>query len=362
MNVCVEGPQIGVRKRKKWEESMRGGARPRVLAVSALLLSTSVALAEDEFYKGKTITVVTSTGPGGTYDLTARSLSRHMPRYLPGAPNMVVQNMPGGGNVLATNFMYNIAPKDGTAIATLHNAMPLHQTLGGQGVRFDATKFTWLGSLGAENSGVIVWAKSGLKTFEDLKKRDVILGGTGAGSGIVIFPQIMNSELGTRFKIVTGYRTSDEVNIAMERGEVEARTLGLVSLLGQNVEWIEGGKVNVLAQIGARRDKRLANVPLLQELTNDVKQKQLFALMASPTAIGKPFTGPPGLPPERYAMLRTAFEAMVKDRDFLDEMQRLKIDIDPMSGDEIAAIVRDTVAAPADVVERAKLAMEADKK
>lgn len=333
-----------------------------VLALAVTGWGTTSVLGQEDFYKGKTITVVTSTGAGGTYDITARALARHMPRLLPGQPIIVVQNMPGGGNVLATNHMYNIAPKDGTMIATLHNAMPLHQALNGQGVRFDATKFTWLGSLGPENSGVIVWAKSGIKTVDDLKKREVALGGTGAGSGIVIFPQIMNKELGTRFKIVLGYKSSDEVNIALERGEVEARTLGLVSIFAQNADWVKEGKINIVAQIGAKRDKRIADVPLLQELTKDEKQKQLFSLMASPTAIGKPFTGPPGLPPERYAMLKTAFERMTKEKDFLDEMEKLKIEVDPMSADEVAQIVNATVNASPDVVARAKVAMESDAK
>lgn len=341
---------------------MGGRASAFGTAVLVLAIGTSGASAQDEFYKGKTITVITSTGSGGTYDITARSLARHMPRLLPGQPTIVVQNMPGGGNVLATNHMFNIAPKDGTVIATLHNAMPLHQALGGQGVRYDATKFTWLGSLGPENSGVIVWAKSGLRSVEDLKTREVVLGGTGAGSGIVIFPQIMNKELGTRFKIVLGYKSSDEVNIALERGEVEARTLGLVSIFAQNADWVKDGKINIVAQIGAKRDKRIANVPLLQELTKDEKQQQLFALMASPTAIGKPFTGPPGLPPERFAMLKGAFERMTKEPDFLAEMERLKIEVDPMSAEEVAQIVNATVNASPDVIARAKVAMEGDAK
>lgn len=322
------------------------------------IVASGAAIAQEDFYKGKTVTVVTSTGSGGTYDITARALSRHIPRHLTGQPTIVVQNMPGGGNVLATNFMFNIAAKDGTFIATLHNAMPLHQALGGQGVRFDATKFTWLGSLGPENSGVLVWTKPDLQTFEDLRRREVVLGGTGAGSGIVIFPQIMNSELKTRFKIVTGYKSSDEINIALERGEVEARTLGLVSIFSQNADWLTSRKITVVAQIGVKRDKRVANVPLLQDLTNDEKQKQLFQLMASPTAIGKPFTGPPGLSPERFAQLKGAFEKMVKDEAFLAEMQKLNIEIDPMSAEDVALIVRDTVNAAPDVVARVKQAME----
>ena len=220
-------------------------------------------------FKDKTISVVTSTGAGGSYDVAARALARYMPRYLPGEPTMVVVNMPGGGNLLATNHMFNIAPKDGTMIASLHNAMPLHQALGGKGVRFDATRFNWLGSMGPDNSGVIVWKASGVATFDDLRRREVVLGGTGAGSGIVIFPLIMNKALGTRFKIVMGYRSSEEINIAMERGEVEARTLGLTSIFSQSGDWLKAGKIAILAQIGTKRDARLPDVPLLSEFASD---------------------------------------------------------------------------------------------
>src|SRR4030095_16755866 len=194
-------------------------------------------------YEGKTITIVTSTGSGGTYDVTARLIARHMPRHIPGSPTMIVQNMPGGGNVLATNYMFNIAPKDGTAIATIHSAMPLHQVLDGQGVRFDADRFNWLGSTGPQNEVILVWHTAGVRTIEQGREREGILGGTGAGSGIVIVPTLMNSLLGTRFKIVTGYRTSEEVNLGLQRGEVEARAFGFGSIISQHPDWLTGKKV-----------------------------------------------------------------------------------------------------------------------
>ena len=162
---------------------------------------------EPDVFKGKTITLITSTGVGGLYDLVARMIARHMPRHIPGKPTIIVQNMPGGGNVLATNYMYNIAPKDGTALATIHSAMPVHQVLNGQGVRYDADKFNWLGSTGPQNEMIVVWHTAGIRTLEQAKQQEVILGGTGVGSGIVIIPTIMNSLLGTKFKIVTGYRS-----------------------------------------------------------------------------------------------------------------------------------------------------------
>jgi tripartite-type tricarboxylate transporter receptor subunit TctC len=291
--------------------------------------------------------------------VVARAVARHLPQHLSGNPTMVVQNMPGGGNVLATNFMYNIAPKDGTTIASLHNAIPLHQVLDGKGVRYDASKFNWLGSTGPENSVIAVWRTAGVKTFKDLQTKEVIVGGTGAGSGIVIFPMIMNNMMGTKFKIVTGYKSSDEVNLAMERGEVEARSSGLASIFSQNTDWVTEKKVAFPAQIGFKRDKRIPDVPLLQELATTEEQRQVLRLMASPTALGKPFTAPPAVPAETVAVLRKAFSAMLADKAFLDELAQRKIEADPMDADEVTQIVLDTINTPAEAIAKAKLATKA---
>ena len=214
----------------------------RCIVAGALSLLLALPAHAQSFYDGKTITIVTSTGVGGTYDVTARLISRHMPRFIPGRPAMIVQNMPGGGNVLATNFMYTIAPKDGTTVATVHNAMPVHQVLDGQGVRFDASKFEWLGSTGSENEVILVWHTTGIRALAEVTKREVILGGTGAGSGIVIIPRLMNALLGTKFKIVTGYKSSEDVNLALQRGEVEARAFSLSAIKAQRADWLRDKK------------------------------------------------------------------------------------------------------------------------
>ena len=326
------------------------------LVCGGVALPFAPAQAQVDF-KGKTITVITSTGAGGTYDVVARSIARLMPRHLPGNPNMVVQNMPGGGNVLATNFMYNVAAKDGTAIASLHNAIPLHQVLDGKGVRYESRKFNWLGSVGPENSVIAVWHTAGIKTFKDLQTKEVILGGTGAGSGIVIFPTIMNNIMGTKFKIVMGYKSSDEVNLAIERGEVQSRSSGLGSIFSQNTHWITEKKMDFPAQIGFKRDKRIADVPLLQELAWTEEQRQFLRLMSSPTALGKPFVAPPDVPDDRVKVLRTAFAALMADKVFLDEMDQRKIEVDPMGAEEVTQIVLDTFDASAEVIAQAKIVM-----
>jgi tripartite-type tricarboxylate transporter receptor subunit TctC len=335
------------------------GPMIRSIAAGALALLIASPANAQSFYKGKSITIVTSTGVGGTYDSTARLIARHMPRFIPGRPTMVVQNMPGGGNVLATNFMYAIAPKDGTAIASVHNAMPVHQVLGGQGVRFESSQFEWLGSTAPENEVILVWHTTGIRTLDELKARTVILGGTGAGSGIVIIPRVMNALLGTRFKIVTGYKSSEDVNIALQRGEVEARAFSMSSIVAQRSDWLRDKKITILAQVGAKRAHEIPDVPLVTELARSEEDRQIFKLISAAQGLGRPYLAPPGVPAERLAILRKAFEATLQDKAFLAEAEKLQLDIDPIGAGEVTQLVRETVNAPASIVAKAKAAIDA---
>ena len=313
--------------------------------------------ADAGFYKGKTITLITSTGVGGTYDTVARLFARHMPRHIPGNPTVIVENMPGGGNVLATNYMYNIAPKDGTAIATIHSAMPLQQVLNSGGIRYDSDKFNWLGSTGAQNEVILVWYTAGITTIAEAKEKQVALGGTGAGAGIVLLPMVVNKLLGTKFKIVTGYRTSEDVNLGMERGEVQARAFSIGSITSQHPDWISDHKVAFLVQAGVRRDKVLPNVPLLTELAKTDEQRQIFKLISSSPALGQPYVAPPGVPADRLAILRNAFAATMKDSAFLADAAKIRFTIEPMNAEEVTQIVHDTVSTAPDIVAKAKAAM-----
>jgi tripartite-type tricarboxylate transporter receptor subunit TctC len=337
----------------------------RILSVAIAVVLARPALADPapsatDFFKGKTITIVTSTGAGGTYDLAARLLARFMPRYIAGNPTMIVQNMPGGGNVLATNYMYSIAPKDGTMIATLHAAMPLHQVLDGRGVRFDASQFNWLGSTGPENEVILVWHTAGVATVAQAMQKEVILGGTGEGSGIFIIPMAMNNVLGTKFKMVIGYTSSEDVNLAMERGEIQARAFSMGSILAQHSDWIRENKVAIIAQAGDKREKDLPDVPLLTELAKTDEQKRILQLVSSPPGLGHPFAAPPGVPADRLAVLQHAFDETLRDKDFISEIGKLQMEVDPMSGDEVAAIVRQTISAPPEIVAKTKAATQSE--
>jgi tripartite-type tricarboxylate transporter receptor subunit TctC len=312
-----------------------------------------------DFYKGNTVTVITSTGAGGPYDIVARAVARHMPRHIPGNPTMLVKNMPGAGHVLATNFMFNQAAQDGTFIATVYNGIPLHQVLDGKGVRFDAAKFHWLGSTGSSNLVTVVWHTAGVKTIDDVMARQVVAGGTGAGSGTVLYPTVMNNVLGTKFKIVTGYRTSPEIDIAMERGEVQSRSGGSYSgFANEHPDWIKDKKVLILVQVGGDREKDLSDVPLMSELAKNDEQRQVLKLLSSPVALGRPFFTTKKIPDARLGALRQAFDATMKDPDFLTEAKKLNLDLNRINGDKVAEIVRETVNMPPALLARAKAAME----
>ena len=337
---------------------LAGAARlALVLAVLPFLFRPAAAQTPAEFYKGKTISLITSTGVGGTYDVVARLVARYMPRYIPGNPTIIVQNMPGGGNVLATNYMFNLAPKDGTA--DRHHPQR-HAVAAGSRRRRRAlrrrpvqlARFDRRAERG--HSGL---AHGGNQNLEEATERQIILGGTGAGAGIVILPTVMNNLLGTKFKIVTGYRTSEDVNLGLERGEVQARAFGFDSITSQHPDWITEHKVNFLVQSGAKRDKRLADVPLVTELARNDEQRQIFRLFSSAPALGQPYVAPPGLPADRLAVLRKAFSATLSDKDFLADVEKIRFTIDAMSAEEVAEIVHQTTHAPADIVAKAKAAI-----
>ncbi len=327
-------------------------------AIIAGLSACSSALAQEAIsFKGKTLTIVTSTGPGGVYDLVARLIARHMPGHLPGAPGMIVQNMPGGGNVVAPNYMHEVAPKDGTWMCVVNNAVPLNQMLDGRGVRFDSAKFNWIGSTGGRNEMVFIMRSAGINSVEELTQKEAMLGGTGPGSSIVIYPTVMNNLLGTKFKIVNGYKSSTEVFLAMEKGEVVARSGSISSIHNTFSQWLRDNKIVFLAQVGSLRDRELPDVPLLSDLAKNEEQRQIMTLVSSPSALGQPYFLPPGVPAERVALMREAFATTMADPAFLADAERAKVEIMPVRGEEIQKIVEAVSSTPADIVNKARQAL-----
>jgi tripartite-type tricarboxylate transporter receptor subunit TctC len=266
--------------------------------------------------------------------------------------------MPGGGNVLATNYMYNIAPKDGLTIATIHNAMPLNQTLGGSGVAYDCDKFNWLGSTGPDNSVIVVKAGTGITTIQQAMDKEVILGSTGAGSGLTLIPLAMNRVLGTKFKIVMGYKSSEELNLAIRRGEVQARAFSYSSIVAQHPDWIKEKEMNFIAQIGAKRLPDLKNVKLITEMAATDDKRKILELVSSPPGLGQPYLAPPGTPADRLAILRKAFIETMSDPAFLKEAKALHLDVDPMSAKEVEDIVHGVIHTSPEVVAQTKKVLD----
>ena len=324
-------------------------------AVSAALL-VAPASAQD-FYAGKTLTIVTSTGEGGTYDFSARTLARHLASHLPGKPNIIVQNMPGGGHMQATNYMYNNAPKDGTSIATVNQSVPTHQVLDGRGVRYDAAKFNWIGALVDRNQTFAVWNTAGVKSFEELKTKQVIAGATGEGSSGYRYPTAINNVFGTKIKVIKGYKSTDEIRVALQRGEVNAQATSLGSYVTENPEWITDKTMIFLVQIGSKRDPLIPDAPLWTELATNDEDRAVLTLIGGAINIGRPFLAPPGMAPERVAMLRKAFDETVTSDGFKADADKQRLTVIPLTGDEVAKIVQDTVSASPKVIERAKQVM-----
>jgi tripartite-type tricarboxylate transporter receptor subunit TctC len=337
-----------------------------LLLVLALGLAPERALAQDsiaDFYKGKTVTIVSSGGVGGPIDLACRMVARFLPKHIPGNPTIVVRNMPGGGHVLMSNFMYTQAAKDGTYIGGVVNSIPTHQVIDGRGVRFDAGKFIWLGSTGFANLMTMAWHTTGVRSIKDVFERELLTGATGVGSGTYIYTNAMNEILGTKFKMVMGYKDSASVDLAIERGEVQARGgMTLTGVKQERPQWITEKKVVMLVQTGAQKEAEYPDVPLMHELGRNDEERQILQLISSPASLGRPFFLPPEVPADRVAALRKAFAATMKDPEYIAEGKRVRLDMNPLSAERVTQLVNATVNAPPAIVAKARAALGTDKK
>src|SRR4051794_1767241 len=254
--------------------------------LSFMIAATSLwALADtttaSDFYKDKKITLLVGTTAGGGYDTDGRLIAKYMARYIPGSPSIVVSNMPGASGVRAVNYLYSVAPKDGTVIGTFNSAMPFLEAAGAPGVQYKSSELSWIGNLSQSVQAVVVWHTAGVRTLDDAKKQEVIMGALGSGGTMTIFPRLLNGAFGTKFRIVAGYQGGTDVNLAMERGEVQGRGAGAwTTWKHTRPDWIKDGKIVPLVQIGPKKDPDLSQVPLLNELAQNEEQKQMFRLVA----------------------------------------------------------------------------------
>ena len=336
----------------------RFGTRGLALAGLAALLSLAALQpaysqqAVEDFYRGKQLDMVIGYSPGGTYDLYARLVARFLGNYIPGKPVIVPRNMPGAGSRVATKWVYAIAPKDGTVLATSDQSLSVEQAMGDKQLDVDTTKLVYIGNPNADNNTTVTWYTSGIKTIDDAKKKQVVMGATG-GSTSSQYPKAMNALIGTKFKIIIGYPGGNEINLAMEKGEVDGRgSNAWGSWKATRPDWLRDKKINILVQIGLSKAPDLPDVPLLIDLARNDEDRALLKLLSASSTIGRPVFTTPGAPAERVQALRDAFDRMVKDPAFLAETEKEHFDINPVSGAEMQKIVADIVATPKPIADR----------
>lgn len=333
------------------------GIRTAILAALTLGLLAAAARAEDvaSFYRGKRIQLIIGYGPGGGYDLYARMLARFVSAHIPGNPVIVPQNMPGAGSRSAANWLYKVAPQDGTVIATLGQATPTDQALGQPGVQFDARKFNWIGNLSVVNNIMFVSAVSGVSIFAQAKTKPLAIGATGASSPSVLYPQVSNNLLGSRFRIIAGYPGGGDINIAVERHELDGRgSDSWASMKATNPDWLRNHTINILFQIGPHRETDLPDVPLWTELAGNDDQRRVLELLSGDVSVGRPILTAPNVPADRIQALRQAFKDTVNDPLFIAAAKAANMEMHPMYGEELQQVVDKIVSSPQNIVAMVK--------
>jgi tripartite-type tricarboxylate transporter receptor subunit TctC len=330
---------------------------------SVLWLGAAVpASAQDDvaaFYKGRQLRMIVGSAVGGGYDLFARIVARHIVHYIPGHPSIIVQNQPSAGGVVMANQLYGQGPKDGTVIGVPINGLPTAPLLQ-SGTQFDATKLIWIGSTNREAYVAFVWHTAPVESIAELTRKEVVVGATTPGTTMVDFPLLVNDVLGMKFKIVRGYQGTPQINLAIERGEVQGMGgLGWASVKAQTPHWIAEKKIKVLAQYGFKRHAELPDVPTMLELAKSEPDRQAMTMLFARTEYGRPYFLPPDVPPARVDALRRAFDATMKDPAFVTEASKLQFEVEPLTGEQVQALVGQLASTPREVVTRVRAALEA---
>jgi tripartite-type tricarboxylate transporter receptor subunit TctC len=312
------------------------------------------AQAAADFYRGKTVTMVIGYPPAGANDVYARMVARHIGRHIPGNPNVVPRNMPGAGSLIAANHIFNVAPKDGTVLGLLVPTLPLEEALGASAVKFRSAAFHWIGRMAPAPNITFVMATSPVKSIKDAFDKTAILGATGRSATNAIYPTVLNNVLGTKFKVVTGYEGSAAAMLAMERGEVEGHSATYDTLKTVHADWLTQKKVNVVVQYSLSRHPELKEVPTTVELARNPEQAQILRAVSSASEIGKFVLTTPETPADRVQALRQAFDAMVRDAEFIADAQKLRVELGPMAGAELQKIVTEVAGMSPDVIAKVK--------
>jgi tripartite-type tricarboxylate transporter receptor subunit TctC len=327
------------------------------LIVAALLPQAARAQDPAAFYAGKNIDLQIGYSVGGGYDLYGRLLARHIGKHIPGNPTIVPKNMEGAGSLRLANFLYSAAPRDGTVIGTAARGIAFDPLLNEGGAQYDASKFSWIGSANNEVAVCVALRTAGIEKFDDLYTKPLTIGSTGVSDDTYQFPAVVNAVLGTKFKIVTGYPGGNDVSLAIERGEVDGRCgWSWSSVMTTRPTWVETKKIVVLVQMSLAKHPDLSDVPLIMDFARTDEERQIFTLIFSRQVMGRPFFAPPGIPADRLAALRKAFNDTMADKDFLADAAQNKIEINPVPGEQIEALVEAGYATPPDIVKKAAAA------
>jgi len=304
--------------------------------------SNVCAQAPADFYRGKTIEIYINVSVGGGYDLYARMVARHLGKHIPGNPTIFPKNMEGAGGMRLANWLYNVAPKDGTALGAVARATAFEPLLGNKSAQYDGRRFNYIGSANDEVSVCVAWHTSGVRTFEDAKKTQLVVGANGTSEDTYQYPALLNHMFGSRFKMVSGYPGGNDINLAMERGEVQGRcSIPWSTVKATRKFWIDEKKVNLLMQYSLGKHADLPDVPLIMDLAKTDEQRNILKLIFGRQVMGRPLAAPPDVPKDRVAMLRKAFMDTMADKDFLAEAEKAKFEVTPVSGEKIESLVLD---------------------
>jgi tripartite-type tricarboxylate transporter receptor subunit TctC len=318
----------------------------------AFIATAAAADPVADFYRGKTITILIGVGAGGEYDLQARLVGKYLGRYIPGNPTVVAQNMTGASGLKMTNYLATVAPHDGAYIGMIMNGLPALQAVGLDGVQFDAAKFNWLGAMAPVDETITVWHAAGVTTVDGARAKEVVTGATARGSITYTFPQMMNELFGTKFKLVTGYTGGNEINLAMERGEIEARNNTWSSWKATRPDWLREHKIAIIAQSSPPAPD--LDAPLVNDLAGNDEQRRIVDLVFSGCALGRPLAITPDVPPDRVAILRAAFDQAVKDPEFLADARAANFDVDPIHGVDMQKTIGRILDVPPALAAKAK--------
>jgi tripartite-type tricarboxylate transporter receptor subunit TctC len=348
--------------------TMRSPARARgalAALAAAMLAAGPLSPAEasspvEDFYKGKSITIYVGFGPGGSYDYYPRAFARYMGKYIPGNPTITVQNMPGAASMLAANYLYNVAPKDGTAMGVAAQTMMVEEAMGGSAVKYKSAEFAWIGRMTAVLEVMVIRSGAKATNAEEITKFETIAGGTGPASPTEGYPRLLNKFGGAKFRIVSGYKGTTDIMLAMDRGEIDAVENSMATIVRTRSADLKSGKLWILVQAALERSPTLPNIPTLVEFGKDEKSRAALQFYTSSAAVSRSLFATPGIPPERVKALRDAFNATAKDAGLLADVAKAQVEFDPETGEYLQELARKVIATPKDIVELTKQAVSPD--